>query len=192
MNKSRPIVLYEDEVFAIRAGGQDQLRRPVKPQPLAGTDTCIIRHDGKLVMDVGGRFVVGASCPFGRRGDSLWVKEAWVTSLHSEGYEGDVEVVRNCPAYRADGLYRCGKPVNENMMWWSPVLMPRWASRLTLEIVHSGVMRLQNISSHGVLSEGYGNRGEFAEAWDKRSGNVGFEWGRNPWVWVAIFARKAF
>lgn len=93
--------------------------------------------------------------------------------------------------------------------WRSPVLMPRWASRITLEVVSVRVERLQDISEADAWLEGvrpagvseYPNDGsldsvepqsatiqEFAKRWDESNGKG--SWEANPWVWAIEF-RKA-
>lgn len=146
----------------------------------------------------------GMTCPYGVPGDRLWVKETWGKSLHSEGYdENGYEVVRICPAYKADGMYRCGKPANPEIPWWSPIFMPRWASRLTLEVTGVRVERLQKISEADAKAEGvqlscgqsekndYPNyKRSFHQLWDKLNAQRGYPWASNPWVWIVEF-RKA-
>ncbi len=85
--------------------------------------------------------------------------------------------------------------------------MPRWASRIQLEIVDVRAERIQEILGSGVEAEGYdpyccsgyengvpscGCRGElyiaeFAESWDSLNAKRGYGWGTNPWVWVVEF-----
>jgi hypothetical protein len=71
----------------------------------------------------------------------------------------------------------------------SPANMPRWASRITLEITGIRVERLQDIREEGASAEGvdWGTRRVFAfrDLWDSIYGN----WDANPWVWVVEFRR---
>jgi hypothetical protein len=66
--------------------------------------------------------------------------------------------------------------------------MPRWASRITLEITEIGVERLQHMSDYDAQCEGVhtGVLG-FAELWD--SLNAKYPWKSNPWVWIISFKR---
>lgn len=102
--------------------------------------------------------------------------------------------------YRADGEYQ-----NEHGAWrWrSPIHMPRWASRLTLEITDVRVERLQDISEEDAIAEGAlewargacapGNPtgftavGYFWLLWEPIHGPS--SWDANPWVWVIEFKK---
>lgn len=78
--------------------------------------------------------------------------------------------------------------------------MPRWASRIDLEIVERRVERLQDISDNDCLAEGVtpdmdirwqsGDdtpRGMYGELWESINGPG--SWEANPWVWVISFKR---
>jgi hypothetical protein len=77
--------------------------------------------------------------------------------------------------------------------------MPRWASRITLEITAVRVERVQDISEGDAKAEGlqdwYGaepavtNRGRFHAFWDSLNAKRGYEWDANPWAWVITFRR---
>ena len=73
------------------------------------------------------------------------------------------------------------------MKWMSPIHMPRWASRITLEVVNVLVERLQQISEQDAKAEGVESVAEYAALWDSING-VG-SWAENPWVWVLCFHR---
>lgn len=78
--------------------------------------------------------------------------------------------------------------------------MPRWASRITLEIIGVRVERLNDISTQDMISEGYpgpkvdGKRigwsefGWFSSLWESINGEG--SWSVNPWVWVVEFKRS--
>jgi len=82
--------------------------------------------------------------------------------------------------------------------------MPRWASRITLEITNIRVERLQDISPEDAVNEGaeYMPAADlrkerltvsqivFAGFWDKLNTKRGYSWESNPWVWVIEFMRE--
>lgn len=88
---------------------------------------------------------------------------------------------------------------------WNPsIFMPRWASRITLEITDVRVERVQEITEEDARAEGFpGERWatghgdyseiapseQFRELWDKLNASRGFGWDANPWVWVIEFKR---
>jgi hypothetical protein len=74
--------------------------------------------------------------------------------------------------------------------------MPRWASRITLEIEAVRVERLQDISDHDAICEGIPDYPDFSldspvhdysALWESINGRG--SWDRNPWVWVIQFKR---
>lgn len=77
--------------------------------------------------------------------------------------------------------------------------MPRWASRITLEIASVRVERLKDISEEDAKAEGIkfgtGNpgecrtcaRGAFMDLWESINGKD--SWSANPWVWVVSFTK---
>lgn len=189
----KPIIFSTESVRAILEGRKTQTRRVVFKD---GDDInhnpwwCSGSHwqDGDELM----------KCPW-KKGQRLWVRETWAedTPEPKEAYPCDLEVV-----YRADG--DC-----QDMWWRSPIHMPRWASRITLEVTEVRVERLQKIGkdgrkSHDVLAEGV-TRQEidhqqkffhpddspaiaFAAKWNAINGKK-HPWASNPWVWVIAFKR---
>jgi hypothetical protein len=149
-------------------------------------------------------------CPYGNRGDRLWVRETFAGPLVHEEEMHLVErdgwdAFRNpehCQ-YRASGgdaeFYDHSK--EETVSRWTPSIhMPRWASRILLEITAVRVERLQDISRSDIRAEGLECPPEFAsddvspnyrdwypaacrELWESTGGN----WDANPWVWVVEF-----
>mgnify|MGYP006277385129 FL=1 len=97
-------------------------------------------------------------------------------------------------SYRADG----DMPFNDEGRWRSPMHMPRWASRITLEIVGAWLEPLHAISDENACREGvtmeqaeeFGHdrpqpTGVFRDLWEAERGPG--SWERNPWVWVVEF-----
>jgi hypothetical protein len=89
---------------------------------------------------------------------------------------------------------------------WVPIHMPRWASRITLEVASVRVERVQEIRCSGLLAEGVclsddaiaylrggmmtdGAVEAFADRWDAINAKRGYGWDANPWVWVYEFRR---
>jgi len=127
----------------------------------------------------------GIICPYGQVGDRLWVRETWHVGLSSHGV---------CPGYKADMKYRCGESMPQlfPLKWKPSIHMPRWASRILLEITEVRVERLQEITGEDAKAEGaepYGYYfiGGFKELWDSLNAKRGYGWETNPWVWVITF-----
>ena len=122
------------------------------------------------------------SFPYGKTGDRLWVREA--ISRFAMG---------NVVAYKAD--YDGANDIK----WRPSIHMPRWASRITLEVVSVRVERLQDITRSDIRDEGILVPAEFAsddkfrgyllDQWIKlwESINGPGSWEANPWVWVVGF-----
>ena len=84
--------------------------------------------------------------------------------------------------------------------WRSPIFMPRWASRITLEIAHVRMERVQEIRVTDLVNEGgweddryLGSsnrlRYPFIDLWNSKNAKRGYPWDSNPWVWVVEFRK---
>lgn len=138
-----------------------------------------------------------AWCPLGQPGDRLWVRETFQPLLdeklgaNPEWDEYDYETGRGyCVSYPAtDGIQEFYDMATDSgfcSRMTPSTQMPRWASRITLEITKVSVERLQDITWKGISAEGVeliGNyRGRYRLLWDKAYGSGA--WERNEWVWV--------
>lgn len=135
-------------------------------------------------------------CPYGKPGDKLWVRENCYLPLQweSNGEAGDGEYVVSRyadakPSYLADGGEQPVRTMRTNS-----IHMPRWASRITLEVVSVRVERLHEITEAEAKLEGLGGpytlmidaRTRFAELWDQINGKRA-PWESNPFVWRIEF-----
>jgi len=206
--KERPILFSAPMVQAILEGRKAQTRRVVKKQPSDGFspnvgfyNPTVIDKDGDLFP---GPEIFGASdadegrkSSYGMPLDKLWVRETFMYSLRGndteKGYEDGIE-------YRADGTFKqidFPKPIIKDDYKWRPSIhMPRWASRILLEITDIRVERLQDMSCMDAESEGLRPRltegsalCQFPPLWDSLNASRGFSWNDNPWVWVVEFKR---
>lgn len=125
-------------------------------------------------------------CPYGVPGDRLWVREAWATHACFDHIPPRDLTARSIH-YQADGQIKTGK--NRPGMF-----MPRWASRITLEVTAVRVELLQAISEADAIAEGI-DRGENFPGWYRGplpGDSAGLqEYGRNFKIPTA-FARLAY
>jgi hypothetical protein len=207
--RERPIVLKAREVRAILDGRMTQMRRIVKARR-GGTITGPASEPFSAVEACGGgkrnlpSRIECAQCPYGVPGDQLWARETWARrgEMESAIYKAD--------ELAAIGAYGCVK--------WSPSInMPRWASRITLEVTAVRVERVQEISPNDARAEGLvsyphewrgcdypvapiayepyaGHKFRWSDPiqayealWEENNGAG--SWAANPWVWVIEFRR---
>ncbi len=186
--KERPILFSAEMVRAILEGRKTQTRRVMKKQPQLFTAR-------QLAEKLPPYDEIVSKCPYGQPGDRLWVREKFSYLEFTNRYpvikrslaEGDTQPE---VFYWADGKM----PGWGN--WTRPkpsIHMPRWASRITLEITALRVERLKDISEADAEAEGMQlaymstRRSSFLELWD--SINKKHPWTANPWVWVVEFKR---
>lgn len=188
--KERPILFSAPMVRAILAGTKTQTRRVVRGPieylgPSGGQDDLSSwgwffdgeEQHGYMVLARGmnERFdngCISIPCPYGVPGDRLWVRETW----RGEG-PGSVK-------YRADG-----DDVG-SLKWRPSIFMPRWASRIDLEVTEVRVQRVQEITREDAIAEGVTTHDVFGfmRLWDSINGKRA-PWASYPWVWALTFKR---
>lgn len=224
--KELPILFSGPMVQALLAGSKTQTRRLMKlPSGFEHADISLQRmQDGypegtRPVWECHGEpNAFSSRCPYGAPGDRMWVKEThyrygkWVRS-------GKTKNGRQRWRFRAwggrsvmfpqdfDGI---SLPKKRTELGWHKrpsIFMPRWASRLVLEVTAVRVERLQDISGRDAKAEGvdeddfgpppehegfvFDYRAGYAQLWDSLNAARGFGWKSNPWVWVVEFKRAS-
>lgn len=205
--KERPILFGDAMIRAILAGQKTQTRRLVKHQPDAPvTDACPCRNypHGPVTADWYWRPRHGHlnkapshgwdfKCPYGQPGDRLWVREAWrLPSIFN--------APSCCLFAHSLALHAADGRSNPACTHQNTMLMPRWASRILLEITDVRIERLQSISEADAEAEGIDFLRHAQDAdetltardlyeclWDSINGAG--SWAANPWVWVVELKR---
>lgn len=195
--KERPVIFNSEMVRAILDGRKTQTRRVIAN---VSTDNCIPLHKSTKTKDGIYTHVMDAPghglCPFGQVGDRLWVRETFAGHYLDDDQIQDIKDGR-CKAkdlceYRSD----YGDDADCADGWTPSIHMPRWASRITLEITAVRVERLNDISEEDARAEGAPTElciiGEkhymgFRTLWKSIYGEE--SWSANPWVWVIEFRR---
>ena len=203
--KERPILFSGPMVRAILEGRKTQTRRVVK----CAFQSIEERDDGVLWLwreDCENATDHWYPCPYGQPGDRLWVRETWrgivqVNGPHESFRLGVAQYIPDqehcCRVEYSATQEDCTGP------WRPSIHMPRWASRILLEIVSVRVERLQDISEDDAKAEGapfeLGElerlilgakakyRSGFIRLWQSINGRE--SWDANPWVWVIEFRR---
>jgi hypothetical protein len=181
----------------------------------------IIRDDWWRCLDpddADGRAQALTMCPYGVPGDRLWVRETWrAEERASDGLDGvrfradDAFAPIGCTLEAAEAWVAAAK--NRHDEWRPSIFMPRWASRITLEVTAVRIERVQEISEVDAKAEGvtpfpYDPEGDcWNAAQPERAHRTAFEflwgaingwecepkarapWSSNPWVWVMEFRR---
>lgn len=156
--KARPILMNGDMVRAVLEGRKTQTRRVVKGQ--LPNNRVEVKHGGKWVyMHVQDARL---NCPYGQPGDLLYVREKF-QPIFDEGFEHESE---DRPDYETGHGYSVSYPATHGIQefvnaddelsdrCWPSIHMPRWASRITLEITNVRVERLQDIGEEDAKAEG--------------------------------------
>jgi hypothetical protein len=208
----RPILFSGLMVRAILEGRKTMTRRVVKvPRwALAGQMECDgCEPNWPMAEDCYGDSQK-IKCPYGVPGDKLWVRETWAVAKPWDYVKPKDLAKENDEYSRLAVDYKAEK----QRMWGNTgtcgktrpsIYMPRWASRITLEVTAVRVERLKEISEEDAEAEGVNlaahkatlgmsssagnNRGAFVALWDSINAERGFGWDVNPWVWVVEFKR---
>ncbi len=156
--REHPILFSGPMVRAILAGTKTQTRRVVKPQPQPfqsndrpGRWWWFNVHrkgwpEGRIheaMLDA----AIIPFCPYGAPGDRLWVRETWKPWPNTAGPE-----LRGPDDMGA--IYAATWDKSGGHGWKPSIHMPRWASRITLEVTGVRVERLQEISEADAQAEG--------------------------------------
>jgi hypothetical protein len=205
MTKERPILFSGEMVRAILDGRKSQTRRVAKFDDFGAVLAC--RH--------------------GEIGDRLWVREKWRIGAWDENRpafaidycDGPRREWIDVPAPMVDDgelfdrLWQQStddaikvfgdqdryewEPGKSPCRWRPSIHMPRWASRILLEITDVRIQRLQDITEKDAEAEGvknslhlHGGRfavENFAHLWEILHGDD--SWHKNPFVWVISFKR---
>ncbi|MCF2841950.1 morphogenetic protein [Klebsiella pneumoniae] len=227
--KERGMIFNAEMVRALLDGRKTQTRRVIAN---VGHDNCLPLQKRTKTKDGIYTHVMDAHiyglCPFGKIGDRIWVRETW-SDVNLDGapavaYRADDEVydlMEDKSLLDEDGAFNYQDPRVRKYQFaawhsdlisgiegnWRPSIhMPRWASRITLEITGVRVERLNSISQEDAQAEGLELTGwrptysdpdsggevmtpydNFAELWSSIYGDE--SWQANPWVWVIEFKR---
>jgi len=229
--KEHPILFSGPMVRAILEGRKTQTRRviksPAKNMQASGT-TCIEKVDTRDIEHPKYQWRMRSNtgawwhysdvdflnkCPYGKPGDRLWVRETyWQGGRYGPMGHDKFQPIKEDRLY-SDSLYR-GHPITKGLVLHgyrkvSSIHMPRWASRINLEITGIRVERVQDITKTDIRAEGVevfyldqdGNDYDFRFSekqigyanfrflWDSINAKRGYGWVVNPWVWVVEFKR---
>ncbi len=203
----RPFYLSPPMIYALLNGEKTQTRQRVRFTPELGDPAqWKALPEEKVVGDVS-RF-----CPLGRPGDRLWLKESWMTIDPIEGF-GEKVIEIGYKTARDNRCDRIGFSVPDRVFekyshenfssdWRHPNTMPRWASRVVLDINKVELQRLHDITEEEAIAEGSrepqwtrftgGRLNEvevFLAMWSSLYGMESMK--ANPWCWVISFSRRS-
>lgn len=165
----RPIHFMDPMIRALLYQQKTQTRRLIKPQPDDPGTFGLSPIWGHGVKD--GNFTIHAAtnesgqradryirCPYGATGDRLWVREAWAhvpaSAYNLAHVPHRFHPDNSDPRSGSVAVYRTGWSRCKPGRWKPATYMPRWASRITLEITDVRVECVQEISETDALAEG--------------------------------------
>lgn len=227
----RPILFCGEMVRAILAGKKVVTRRVVKctgrhrgELPRPASEKLVYWNGAAWDSDIAKRaksdkrdyYEPLAKCPYGDVGDRLWVRETWrISTGHQRDHnalvsykDGKSKLIYWQEGHQVhDLLGFIPKESKDALRWRSPLFMPRWASRITLEVTDVRVERLQDITEEDAALEGFTDdcdpfwkptyydpdsggypscRRNFAATWDDLNGKK-HPWASNCFVWRVAF-----
>ncbi len=201
--RDRPILFSGPMVRALLAGRKTQTRRAIKPIPLSACASPLISFNHGIAeysfgrADKDARGLKWWRCPYGQPGDRLWVRETYQVEPHPAQFvrvfyakDEATEERRVWPAgdprwMQADRLW------TEPDVWRPSIHMPRWASRITLEVTDVRVERLQDISEEDAQAEGITHWGDGFH-WEANAGWPGEPEGMKSVRFVGLSAKQAY
>lgn len=214
MSTDYPLLLNAEMVNAVLDKRKTQTRRPVKPSP--GQDWLLREVEGgtALFQRPGSAIAKMRTCPYGKPGDILYVRENfWIE--HDWDADDEWGGPFDCGADLKNShwltVWYCAtddepKPGTEDApLFYSKrpsIHMPKWASRLWLNVLNVQVQKIQDISETDAQWEGWdmsnlpkGHAYDathhaidwFRGVWDSVYGKRGLGWDINPWVWVITY-----
>lgn len=226
--KELPILINVEMVRAVLEGRKTQTRRIAKLTEngmlvLRGRHATPIKNGVVMWTPVGGEpelpmppSKISEFCPHGRIGQKLWVRENFqlmIGGMTDSGKEWDIYDGELNPGWTTDEhrlhprdreflkLYAATEKDTRVDCWRPSIHMPRWASRINLEITGVRVERLWDISGDDVVAEGVkclpkegtitwesDTRSRMAKMWNDIQGDGAWE-KSNPWVWAITFKR---
>lgn len=209
MTKSRPIIFNAEMIRAILADKKTQTRRVIDQKVALHAKYIIYERDKYTFYNDEGLPNYYRQCPYGKRDDYLWVREAIIRkSFGLQPFDG-VTYAADLTAVLGEGPLGsyCDRAIldwNWKRNYLPSIFMPKWASRITLKIIDIRIERVQDITFDDVVTEGIpqftGARGvlsddppdprwKFIELWDSINAKRGYTWESNPRVWVISFER---
>lgn len=194
-----PILFSTEMVKAILGGRKTQTRRICNERlwPIfiesekVNSKVCLSMMDWEI------------PCPYGKVGDTFWVKEDYKYLLQSDMvityYKSSINKDRviytpwNCLNDKTQKKLIKGK----QGVWKSKLLMFKFMARIFLEITNIKVERVQEITLADIKAEGLPIDRKFEETktawidlWDSLNAKRGYDWDKNSWVWVIEFKKQ--
>lgn len=212
--KERPILFSGEMVRALLDGKKTQTRRVIVVDRVfsvlrpfydgrfddRGNFHYRVRQNMDGMIGLRDPHIAEQWCPHGQPGDRLWVRESWAARLDQD-HLSPIQLPHGMTVgYWADGPSKCcntGCAGTAGRVRAS-MHMPRWASRILLEITSVRVERVQDIGEDDAEAEGVefngrpdwaGYRQGFRQLWDSINAARGFGWDVNPWVWCVSFKK---